>query len=114
MLSVVFALDGNLVKSGKKKFSDKEPPKFDGCPTKAVFVLLYETVETLSPPNVTDNSGAVASFNVSYNLNRPIAVPMNIIWKAADHADKTAEPCEVEVLIKGICLNVSLRNSNLY
>ena len=87
---------------------------FDGCPTKAVFVLLYETVETLSPPNVIDNSGAVARFNVSYNLNRPITIPMNITWTAADHADNTAEPCEVEVLVKGICLNVSLRNSNLY
>ena len=84
--------------------SDKEKPQFVHCP-KNVSVLLYGSLETqLTPPTVTDNSGAVASFNVSYNLRDPVTQNMTITWSAADHAGNEADVCQVEVQLIGIYL----------
>ena len=84
--------------------SDEMKPEFVDCPT-SVSVRLYESLETLlTPPTVTDNSGAVASFNVSNNLRDPVTKNMNITWSAADHAGNEADLCQVEVQLKGIHL----------
>ena len=64
-------------------------------------MLHFDTVETVTPPEVTDNSGAVASFQVINNLNRPITQDVNITWMASDYAGNAAEPYVVEVHLKG-------------
>ena len=64
-------------------------------------MLHFDTVETVTPPEVTDNSGAVASFQVINNLNRPITQDVNITWTASDYAGNPAEPYVVEVHLKG-------------
>ena len=55
----------------------------------------------MTPPSVTDNSGAIASLNVSYNLNRPVTEDVNITWTATDHAGNQADSCIVEVHVIG-------------
>ena len=82
-------------------FSDQEKPLFTACPSEPVYVLHLGTIN-VTPPNVTDNSGAIASLNVSYNLNRPVTGDVNVTWTATDHAGNEADPCVVEVHVKGM------------
>ena len=77
-------------------FVDREKPRFIGCPTNQVYLLRFEIATT---PNVTDNSGAISTLNVSYN--RPITEDIRITWTAADHAGNMADPCVVEIRVMG-------------
>ncbi|KAI0223265.1 hypothetical protein LSAT2_025516 [Lamellibrachia satsuma] len=75
---------------------DREKPLFTACQTKPVYVRRLGTIN-VTPPSVTDNSGAIASLNVSYNLNRPVTEDVNITWTATDHVGNQADSCVVEV-----------------
>ena len=82
-------------------FSDQLKPQFTSCPTEPVFVRRLGTIN-VTPPSVTDNSGAIASLTVNYNLNSPVTEDVSITWKAKDHAGNEADPCVVEVHVKGM------------
>ena len=56
----------------------------------------------VTPPNVTDNSGAIADLSVSYNLNRPVTEDVIITWNATDHEGNEADPCIVKVHVIGM------------
>ena len=86
-------------------FTDMEKPLFIGCPKESVYVKLFEVV-TVPSPNVEDNSGAVKTFTVEYNLNRPVTRGMTLTWTAADHAGNMAEHCVIRVHVKGWCSNI--------
>ena len=86
-------------------FSDKEKPLFTACPTEPVYVRYLGTI-SVTPPSVTDNSGAIASVTVSYNLDRPVTEDVSITWTAADHSGNEAHPCVMEVHVIGMCLNI--------
>ena len=65
----------------------------------------YDTVNWTSL-SVTDNSGAVKTFTVDYNLKRPVTRDMTVKWTAGDHAGNGAEPCVIRLHVKGRCSNV--------
>jgi len=71
------------------------------CPVSRLYIQYLGAVNVPSP-TVTDNSGAVASFNVSYNLDHPVTKDINITWTATDHAGNEAVPCTLKVLVIGM------------
>jgi len=83
-------------------FSDREKPTFTSCPTSPLYVKKLETIK-VTPPTVTDNSGAIASLTISYNMNRPVYANVNITWTATDHQGNETDPtCVVEVQLYGM------------
>ena len=80
-------------------FTDKEKPQFTDCQN-IIYVWSYEAISG-KYFNVTDNSGALKSLAVAYNLRRPVTNDMTLTWNAEDHAGNKASPCAIKVHVKG-------------
>ena len=81
---------------------DVTKPVIKNCPAKPYYVLKYGTV-TIDPPlNFTDNSGAVASVEWSFDLREPIINDMTVTVSATDHFGNVGI-CTVEIKVRGGC-----------